>query len=671
MRAARTRTAFVVIVLAGVAGLLLGSASAVAGASFTWAGIDSSANWSTAHNWVGGAAPSVVDSGDSLIFPAPLTGGDCTTTQTDACYLPQDDLSGYAISGLAIDDGTGYDLTGSDPLSIGAGGISASTTSDASDASSIAVPLSLNAPQSWEIDGGSGGMGELKVTGGITGNGNALSVGVQRGGVLELGGSNTLSSLNVTGSNPVDTGSAALGNGALVLRGTLNTAGNSTADITDAGLLGGGNLDNVNVVGGLVDPGPDGGSIDASTVNLDAQSVLRLELGVSNGEMIPATQLSGSVDASGATLELTGASGDACPVLPIGGTATIISGPVTGRFAGIPDGAVVPLDCDSQSPPEVEIKYENNYVEALVPSSVTLASSATSTSVGGEVTLSSMIDNGLPPDGTVEFESDGTAIAGCGAVAPNEGSPGDAAANCTATFSGGVHVVEAVFNAGDAYTASGKSPPVTLSVARLPTQLIVHSGTVSATVRPSAIVYAVVPQPSGTVEFLQYGVPIPDCTAVALVPVVDGNPSANCEASSNLSGVSAIYAGDVDWLGSSTPAVTAPATALAFSDLHTKGDRLSLEVNCLPAGSAITIVDLTLTTTQSARAAKKTATLKVGSGTVGIGPGGSASATIKLNKVGARLLAKRHILRTTLRGTIVMSTTAHASAPTAVVFRKR
>src|SRR5438045_1733573 len=107
-----------------VAGTLALPAHAAA-ADFTWTGLAGVTAWSNANNWAGAAAPS--GSVGTLTFPA-LTSFLCTQEPPIRnCYSGFNDIAGLSVDAITIDDGVRYQLGGSQPLTLGAGGITATT----------------------------------------------------------------------------------------------------------------------------------------------------------------------------------------------------------------------------------------------------------------------------------------------------------------------------------------------------------------------------------------------------------------------------------------------------------------------------------------------------------------------------------------------------------------
>lgn len=261
-------------------GLLFGAAAALAG-TFTWSGTDSStANWSVGDNWQGGTAPIASDPADSLVFPGELSGGDCLTTQNDACYASEDDIAGYDVSELTIDDGVGYLLKpdlGNDALTLGSGGLSATTSSASFEPSEIDVPLTLGAGQTWSIDGGSSGQGQLNLDGGVSGTTEALAVQFSNAGYLDLdgGSNNEVGDVTATGTDLGDVGLNAFSNGAIKLgaNAELNGSDDNSVTLDGSGIFGSGTVGPLISTSGAIEPGDPTGIIAVEgSVSLNSAS---------------------------------------------------------------------------------------------------------------------------------------------------------------------------------------------------------------------------------------------------------------------------------------------------------------------------------------------------------------------------------------------------------------
>src|ERR1700682_5696912 len=155
MRGSNRRRGLVVPALVVATGALLLLPAAAGAASFTWSGAEllspSSAHWSNGANWEGTAPSGTVE---TLTFPA-LTSSACTAKPpTATCYFGENDISGLKVKAIKIDDGVGYNITGSNAITLGAGGITASPSAiDPFHTAELHVPITLSAPQKWTITG--------------------------------------------------------------------------------------------------------------------------------------------------------------------------------------------------------------------------------------------------------------------------------------------------------------------------------------------------------------------------------------------------------------------------------------------------------------------------------------------------------------------------------------
>ncbi len=226
--------------------------------SFTWSGGDASPGWSLANNWVGGTAPTPSDTGDALVFPAVPSGGDCSGTQSDACYDSQVDKAAYPITGITIDDGVGYRLSGTQTLTLGTGGITADTSSSLFDPATITDEVALGTGQTWTVDGGSSGEGELALEGVLAGLTEPLTIDLGSVGYLDLtNSSDNVGDVTIAGTDSSKTGASAYQNGALALdpSGGLNASDGNPIQLTDASIYGNGSLGPVTSTGGELAPG--------------------------------------------------------------------------------------------------------------------------------------------------------------------------------------------------------------------------------------------------------------------------------------------------------------------------------------------------------------------------------------------------------------------------------
>jgi hypothetical protein len=472
-------------------GLVVGTTAALAGSTFTWSGEDSSSsNWSLADNW-GSTAPSAGESGDSLVFPANLSGGDCANaTPDDACYTAEDDLAGYAVNSLSIDDGDGYYIAPDntqDPLTIGSGGITATTSSSTFNPAEFGLPIILGAPQSWQVNGGPDGTGQLNFDSGLSGS-STLGIDVGDQGFVDLDDDSNSEVGNVTvgGASSGSSGTTAADNGALELDGSkLNaTDGNSIA-LDNATLLGSGTVGNLTVDGGQVAPGEPAGVIavdgnvtfsENSTFGYPAFTPLIIDAGTTPGTDSSVLTATGTVNLGFTTLDIeAGNDTNSCPTLNFGAVYTLISAQsIVGALSG--EGGDSTMDCTGSNAPVFSIADDTSSSPETVTATVVGPGTTTYTSLdevapdppesGRPLTLAAIFnayapttDASVTPLGTVEFESGGTPIAGCtsqpliqGAASPL--SPGEWQATCTTTASEtvGPYSYQAKFNPTDPQT---------------------------------------------------------------------------------------------------------------------------------------------------------------------------------------------------------------------------
>jgi len=417
--------------------LALGSAPAWASGSFTWTGASTSPDWSNSSNWSGGTPGGSVS---SLIFPATLTGATCPS---DTCYAGTDDVSGLTTDGVTIDDGTGYDVDGSDPLGLGANGIDATTAASNVDASTLAMPIALSSSQNWSIDGGASGAGYLVLTGGVSGPGDTLGIGLENAGYLDFddGSDNEVGAIAATGDDPSQTGLNSYNNGALELGAgaKLNEGGGNAIRLTHAALFGEGEAGSVTSDGGVVTAGDPLGTLTLAGLTLDSASALQFAIaggGTTAGVNYSQLAVQGNVDLGGSTLDVTGTDvNNDCPTLTPGSNYTLLDdtdGTFTGVFANVYQGEVIQMDCNGTSP-YLRISYgvgpgSGTVIATVVsappaanslPTYVNVFASPTSATAGSSVRLAALVVSSSfgPLAGSVEFEDGSASIAGCADVA--------------------------------------------------------------------------------------------------------------------------------------------------------------------------------------------------------------------------------------------------------------
>jgi hypothetical protein len=192
----------------------------------------------------------------------------------------------------------------------------------------------------------------------------------------------------------------------------------------------------------------------------------------------------------------------------------------------------------------------------------TVVTSSVDPSVAGEsVSYTSVVTAVVPasgtPTGSVAFLDSASTISGCGAQ-PLVGG----VAACSVAYAGiGTHAITAIYN-GDPNFTTSTSQPLTQTINPATTATALASSlNPSVTGQPvsiTATVNVTVPgsgSPTGTVAFLDGGVPIAGCAAQA----VAGAGTATCATSFDTVGASAItavYSGDSNFTGSTSSVFT-------------------------------------------------------------------------------------------------------------------
>jgi hypothetical protein len=557
-----------VAIVAGVLGL-----PSAALADFTWSGASTAPNWSAGANWVGGTAPS--GSAGTLTFPA-LTNPPCTT-----CYSSSNDVTGVSADGIAIDDGAPYQITGNG-LTLGTGGITATPSTSGSGAN-IALPITLGAAQTWSITGAAASQ-QLGV-GTVTGSSDPLTVDFSSSGILSV--------------NDIEAGAVSLtGSGLVGVFGSLNGTDGNPVGITSPARL------DASVAGATSGPlTSSGGSIQVGlshpldgtlavngAVTLDAASSLTMfidQTGTTPSTDYSRLTASGAVNLGGASLSLDGPA-TGCPALHVGDVYTLVNTPgsLAGTFSGVSDGATVALNCSggTGTAPTVRINYTGMSVTATVLTSAaggtmtTLSPPSPSTAVTNQpVTLTATVgpNSPTPPSGTVEFYDNGTAISGCTSQ-PLALAGSTYTATCSTSFAAASspHSVTAIFTpASGSGLQSSTSSVAQVTVSKDATTTTLYVSSASPTVG-AAVTYvaSVAPadsgpaQPSGSVQFLDDGTPIPGCAGQGTVV----SELASCVLSYSATGshsITAAYSGDGSFTASTSPAQTvtvvppAPASA--------------------------------------------------------------------------------------------------------------
>jgi len=305
-------------------------------------------------------------------------------TQPDefvACYLSRNDISGLVVNSISIDDGVNYLLSGNS-VTLGGGGLTASPS--ANDPRVVLVPqlelpLTLGAPQTWSIAGGSHGQ-QLGVDGAVTGESESLGIHFSASGFLNLSNDVEVGRVSISGGGALSLARPPGSEGPLSLNGTDGNPvelgeGSSLAAYGLHSAIG-----PLTVRSGRLQVGegfpPEGTLTVAGSLKLNSRTNLSLYIahgGVTPGTDFSQLRVSGKVNLHGAHLRLGGVSSRngrrQCAGLRAGDAYPLIkaSGGLSGRFDGIADGATIPLEfCRAHVAPSLRIDYRRHALVATV-----------------------------------------------------------------------------------------------------------------------------------------------------------------------------------------------------------------------------------------------------------------------------------------------------------------
>jgi hypothetical protein len=569
------------LVVAAVLLAVPSSASALPPPSFTWSGATTDPHWSNTGNWAGGTAPS--GSVGTLTFPT-LTSAGCTAQPpTDACYVSNNDISGLSAGALSFTGSQPYLIQGNG-ITLGAGGITVSPPSGGPQ-DQLDTPITLGAAQTWTVGNGSAG-GGVDVQN-VSGAADTLTANVAHGAVVGFLGDAEVGTFNALGADSTQTGMNAFHNGFVGLTGSLNGTDGNAVNVTDVAAVASSNasVGPLTSTGGQIEltvsaTGPSSFTGAILTVDggvtLDAASATDIAIvnpGTTAGADYSQLSASGPANLAGALFVIGGPS---CTQFHMGDVDTLITttGLVSGTFAGVPDGTVVPVGCNGASP-SVRINYTAHTVTATVvnggtpSSSTSLAASPSSPVTNQPVTLTATITaaSGSPSGGTVAFGTSQGPFAGCGSQPVTwNGTTGTATCQISFAASSSPGQVFAKFTPTNPSVQGSLGGPVPLSVGEDSTTTALSASNASPNVGQSVTYTATVTpahagsaQPSGTVQFEDGGMPIADCGAQ---PVSAG--AATCTASYGAGGshsITAMYSGDGNFTGSTSAgqAVNVPA----------------------------------------------------------------------------------------------------------------
>jgi hypothetical protein len=504
-RCQRTRRMIGAALLATVSVLALLSAPAVAAAStnYTWSGAaaPSTANWSNGTNWEG-SAPQENEMVGTLTFPALTIPACAVEPPTATCYQSKNDVSGLNVNALSIDFSAPYVIRG-DPITLGSGGITGSTSPSTFGGTSIDLPITLSAPQTWSFEDNNYN-GQLTLNSNVSGASDALSLDMSNltivptiGGNVEVGpltiagevglvsgfseGGRTTPSLNGSDGNPVSFGEGA----------SLNALSNATT-----GPLTFGNHFGLNV--GSVFNGPAHHGAAMLTINsgvtLNSSDYFNTFINMSGttaGTDYSQLDATGTVSLGGAELYLGDGLSEGsglCETLTPGDVDTLVTttGSLTGTFNGVPDGTTIALFGCEGTAPTVRINYTVHTVTATVltagsggaskiPTTTALHLSNPSPAVGEAVTYTATVTPETPgeaePSGSVEFLDEGQSIGTCSAQPLIQGTS-SSTATCTLSYpTAGAHNISASY-AGDASYEGSASTAQTVTVQSPPSNTL-------------------------------------------------------------------------------------------------------------------------------------------------------------------------------------------------------
>ena len=343
----RIRAAAAALVLAACGSAL--AATSAAASDFTWSGAApvGTSNWSDATNWGGGAPSGAVG---TLTFP-PLASAACTSSQaTGTCYTSKNDISGLSANHLSVTGtgGQGYSITG-DGITLGAGGITATTATAQGGSAALSLPIALGATQTWTLSGSANAGGlNLFVDGDLSGSGANLTADLSDGGGLGLFGNDEVGNVAIDGASAANN----FTNGYVVLGGSLNATDSKTVTATHVDLGADSEPPGAQVSVGALTTVDSFVSVHAplSAVGAAFDSASTVQFAISGSGTTAGTDYgqltsSGTVALGGATLSIASTSINGPPPCqyPVGRVYTLISttGTLTGAFANAANGGIV------------------------------------------------------------------------------------------------------------------------------------------------------------------------------------------------------------------------------------------------------------------------------------------------------------------------------------------
>jgi hypothetical protein len=419
-------------------------------------------------------------------------------------------------------------------------------------ASSSSDTLTVNLSNGAELDFAAGAE-----VGAVTaaGSGNAPAVLTLGSPGATVGSPGVGASLNGTDGNSV----AFSGGAALETFGS-NTVGPLT-------MSGGGISIGEWAAGTLAVNGP------AALDSTSSLTLYMLQPGTTSGTDYSQLSANGNINLGGANLWL--ASSNGCPTFNVGDAYTLVktSASLTGQFANAPEGSTIDFSCFGETPQTMRISYTTNAVTATVTNSVSSASPTTTTLSSSRqnpvtnqiMTLTATVSSSFgTPAGTVEFDNNGVAFAGCSS--PQVDASGTATCETSFTASSSPDNLSVTYTPASGSNFQGStSTPVSLTIGQDSTTTSVAASNTSPSVGQSVTYSATVTsghsgsaEPSGSVEFLDGGTPVSGCSSRALTAGASSS-TATCTVSYPAAGshsVSASYGGDGNFSGSTSSAQT-------------------------------------------------------------------------------------------------------------------
>jgi autotransporter-associated beta strand protein len=538
----------------------------------TWSGMSSVA-WSDNGNWDNPPA------GNDLVFPS----GASNPANTN-------DLAAGTAFGSVTIAGSGYTI-GGNAVVLG-GGIDAS---QGSSTSTVGLPITFSGTPTVKVDQSGAG---LILSGPISGSSGLTKDGA---GVLVLSGAN-----DYTGTTAVDAGTLQVDDA---------QGGSPVTLSTGTQLSGVGTVGTITSTGGTISPGDSAPGIltDSGDLNLDSASTFDVALdGTEAGTGYNQLTVAGDINLAGATLNATAG------FTPTGNASfTIIKNtgesPVSGTFAGLPEGAVLTIAGASY-----RISYaggtdgQDVVLTHLATSTTSISSSASGISFGQTVNLTATVASGDsslagPPTGTVIFFSGTTALG------PATTLTGGVATMDNVSLPTGTAQITAQYQ-GDGNFATSTSSATSVTVAEGSTMTSVavspNPSNLGASVTLTATVVTVSPAsgtPTGTVEFFSAGASLGTGTLSASGVATLSTTTLKTGANS----ITATYQGDTNFDTSSSTAMTATVLAPATTTVSSSASSVAL-------GQTVTLT-ATVVSGSTSTTATPTGNVQFFSGTTSLG----------------------------------------------------